>query len=557
MASSLDKSIDLKHYVRLLWRRKGIILLCAVTTVCITLVALSFMPKEYQSEVTLMIEDRRPLTRELEQVMGGAATTTGSYRGVDEARLSKLVGRVRSRPFLERVIRILRMTEDPTVQAEAEARQKNHPELSVDDLAVRILVRGLQGRIQFGSAGTGIYKIVVGDFSPENAQLLAKWISELFVDVTIQNALEQIRSAREFGQEQLHIYEEQLSRSEQALEKYKGSLIEKDLSRSVVRGENLLTAEALLRRMKEEESTLESVAKPISRAAAQEGLAGTETAVRANPDVAELIGRIDASLEKAVRDRLASDPSAADPTVWPPLGHVENLWRDLYQEVDNQVAAIYPDRDLASRDTITRHVFTEIGLDARTRTIEFLSDSIQIYKAQAQSTPENELELTRMENEVAKNRELLASFRAQLVASDVSQAVETTNLGLRVEILDPAQLPLSPSRPARMKILMAAILVGPLLGAAFALLVEVMDPTLRSLDDIRRVFPEPVLGITPLLGKMAPRSRGLRRYWVPGVLTGVLLLTAAFFVMRTTVLRDVAIVGKPVQTVNPEEEITP
>jgi uncharacterized protein involved in exopolysaccharide biosynthesis len=554
MANSLDKSIDLQHYFRLLWRRKGIIILCSATAVCVTAISLTFIPKEYQSEVTLVIEDRRPLTRELEQVMGGSSLSSGDYRA-DEARLSKLVGRVKSRPFLERVVRILRMEEDPTIRAQAAELQQDYPAQSIDELAVRILVRRLENRIQFGSAGPGIFRIIVSDYSPENAQLLAKWISELFVDVTIQTALDQIRTAREFGAEQLRIYEEELARSEEALEQHKGSLIEVNFAQNVVRAENLLAAEALLRRMKEESATLESLAKPISRAATQAGLTGAEDRIREGSDIREVTERLYASLEKAVRDRLAVEGSV-DPLAWPPQGQVENLWRQLYQALEIQVETLFPDRVATDRDTMTRHVFTLIGLDVRHRAIQFLEASLRDFKTQAQSTPENELELSRLENEVAKNRQLLASFRAQLVASDVSQAVETTNLGLRVEILDPAQAPLAPSRPNKMKILLAAMLVGPLLGAAFALLVEVMDPTLRSLDEIRRLSPEPVLGITPLLGSIDTK-KGLRRYWIPGVVTGVLLLTVAFFVMRGTVLRDLAVAGRPVQTVNPEEEIVP
>jgi len=270
--------------------------------------------------------------------MGGSGLSSGDYRA-DEARLSKLVGRVKSRPFLERVVKILRMEEDPTVRAQAAELQKNYPEQSIDELAVRILVRRLGGRIQFGSAGPGIFRIIVSDYSPENAQLLAKWISELFVDVTIQTALDQIRSAREFGAEQLHIYEEELTRSEEALERHKGSLIEENFAQNVVRAGNLMAAEALLRRMKEEAATLESLAKPISRAATQAGLTGTEGRITEGSDIREPTERLYASLEKAVRDRLAVE-AAVDPLAWPPQGRVENLWRQLYRALEIQVESL-------------------------------------------------------------------------------------------------------------------------------------------------------------------------------------------------------------------------
>src|SRR5258706_16297020 len=125
------------------------------------------------------------------------------------------------------------------------------------------------------------------------------------------------------------------------------------------------------------------------------------------------------------------------------------------------------------------------------------------------------MEVARLEEEVKKDRDLLQSFQAQTVASDVSQAVETTNLGLRLEIVDPGQVPLAPSRPNRVRVYMAAFLVGPLIGVGFAFLGELLDPTLRSLDDIKRIAPEPVYGVLPRLFAAGQKRRGWKRYWVP------------------------------------------
>ena len=107
------------------------------------------------------------------------------------------------------------------------------------------------------------------------------------------------------------------------------------------------------------------------------------------------------------------------------------------------------------------------------------------------------------------------NLRDQLVSTTTRQAMESADLGVLPKIYDPAKQPLVPSRPDRMKILLAALLLGPVLGAGLAFLGETTDATLRTLEDIRRVVPEPVLCTTPLLRKLQPRQRGLRRYWLP------------------------------------------
>jgi hypothetical protein len=129
--------------------------------------------------------------------------------------------------------------------------------------------------------------------------------------------------------------------------------------------------------------------------------------------------------------------------------------------------------------------------------------------------------------------------------------METTDLGLRIDIVDPAPYPLEPSWPDSKKILLLSLLMGPMLGVGFAFLSEVLDPTLRTLADIQRVAPEPVLGTLPLIDDVVPRPTGFRRYWIPVTLIGVVLVTTAFFVARATVLPNLGPSTTPVKAVEP------
>lgn len=553
MEHTPDKQVDLHHYYRVVWRRKGLILLCSVVVICATLVALAFMREEFQAEATLMIEDRPALVPEVEQAMGGGVRRPTTGRTEDEMLLSAMYTRIRSRPFLERVIRILRMEEDPTVLDQARSRLDQHPELTLDEMAVRLLVQGLRSRIHVQSGGTGVYKIIAADFTPENAQLLARWISELFVDVTIKSDLEQIRIAREFGAEQLRVYEEQLQRSEDALEQFQGSMIEQGLAQNRVRASNYNLAEAMARRAEQETSAAQDRAWSFLRAIASTGLSAEP--LRSAPEVEALTRRITSEMQRAIFDALAS--TTTDPDAWSSQPGISVMRRNLYDGLDTKAAQLYPDAAPGDRDKVVRCVFAQIEADVQAHAASVLNGAIKTFKRQAQSAPERDLELARLQSEVAKNQQLLASFRAQMVASDIVQAVETNNLGSQIEIIDPAQLPLSASRPNRLKILMASLLMGPLLGVGFAFIAEVMDSTLRTAGDIQRVVPEPILGMTPLLSRKLPRRRGIRRRLIPALTAGVLLLTAVFFVTRNTVFKDVALTEKPVTLVNPEEVASP
>ncbi len=552
MASSLDKTVDLGSYARLLWRRKSILMLAAATTVCATLIALTFIPSEYESEVTLMIEESRLISDELEDLMGGLGSQP-SRRGIDEERMSRLMGRIRSRPFLERVIRMLKMNEDPLIREQAEARSQRYPEVSADEMAIRILQDNLQSRIRFGSAGTGIYKVIVADYSAENAQVLAKWISELFVDTSDQESLERIKAAREFGTEQLRIYEEQLRRSENALERYNRSVIERNLTHSVVRRENLTLAEALHRRMIDEATIARVRLKPHTQSLLELGIVTDQPVLREDSEIKDLAQSLSAALQNDLLDQLGSN--TGDVGDWTPPLSYSNLRRDLLQRIELVSADYYRDVAPEVLRVVTTHAFSKFDLEAQQAAADMIGGAISTYKRQAESSPGGAIELTRLESEVETNRRLLQSFQAQLVASDVSQAVEMTKLGLQIEILDPARMPLSPSRPNRMKILAASLFLGALLGTGIAFLSETLDPVMRSLSDFAKIVPEPLLGTTPLLSHVTDHRPWVRRHWIPLALALVIGVTGAVFLIRSSVLQSWATTGQPVKVVNPEGSI--
>ena len=550
MSSSLDASIDPKQYARMFWRRKGVIVLCATTVICTAIIALEFVPKEYEAEASLMIEERQKLSSQIEDVMGGMGPGTGGGYRVDEKRMDKLVGRVRSRPFLEKVVRLLRMHEDPQVLAQADLAIKQLPDVTREEMATRIIVSQLRPKIRFEMTGSGIYKIIVADHVPENAQLLARWISEVFVDVSAQGTLDELKRSHDFGAEQLKIYEEKVRTSELALQRYQASQIEADLSRNFVREGNVSVAEALYQRVLDEAEMARMRVLPLARDVTDAGLDARKNAVLNDADVQRHAEGLASTLKEALTDRLVGEARSAGE--WPPTGSYADLRRGLLQLIERNSAADPEGSD----ERVVRAVFATLDHRAHSEAATELGQAIALFKTRAQSKPRGEMELSRLEAELANNRTLLRSFEAQLVASEVTQAMEMTDLGLRIEILDPPQLPFAPARPNRQKIMMAAMLMGPLIGAGIAFATELLDTTLRTMRDFQRVFDMPVLGTTPLLSRMDLSGGGVRRYWVQVALSGVLLVTLVFFLTRDTLVAKIAqSASHPVQVIDPDEAV--
>ena len=235
------------------WRRKWLILLSMVAAVCVAVITLAVVPKVYESRVTLLVEDSQLVSAEIEKAMGGIKQAPRRY-GNDGERMARMVGRIRSFPFLERVVRLLKMDEDPVIRAEAQKRRQRAPG------GQRRRAGGPDPRR--GPAGTHPFRgRRLGSGLPGHRRRLqpaertgAREVDQRAVRRHLQPDVPRPASGppTQFGSEQAEIYEEQLHRSEEALEDYKKSLIEQDLTRRLVRSENLDRAQALNNRLAEE-----------------------------------------------------------------------------------------------------------------------------------------------------------------------------------------------------------------------------------------------------------------------------------------------------------------
>jgi hypothetical protein len=370
------------------------------------------------------------------------------------------------------------------------------------------------------------------------------------VDTSNQNALEDLNKAREFGQEQLKIYEQRLAEAEEELEQYKQLMIQQDFEQGAVTESNVNVAEALYRKILDEAELARLRTLPYSTDLSNSILSDARDQIFAEPRVQNQARGLSSALIEEVRNRLLS--SGTQNGEWPPPGSYTTMRRGLLQLLERLVDERFPDATSSDRDVLARFVFTSLDRDAHDRAAEYLGQEIAQFRRKAQLGPRDELELARLQNEVQTAQDLLQSFQAQLVASDVSQAVAATDMGKKIEIIDPAQLPLSPAEPDRPKILVAAILMGPFFGILLGLAVEVADSTLRSLKDFQRVFDGPIIGTAPLISRSeGPRHR-LRGYAIPTAITLVVVLTVAFFLSKDAFLSEEGGLDAPVVVVDPE-----
>ena len=96
-----------------------------------------------------------------------------------------------------------------------------------------------------------------------------------------------------------------------------------------------------------------------------------------------------------------------------------------------------------------------------------------------------------LEHEVESNRKIFESMSSRLKETMVSEGMENTN----VVVIDLAEVPTRPVAPRVLLNIFLSILIGAFGGSALCLLIESLDNTLKSPEDIEHSAQLPVLGV--------------------------------------------------------------
>jgi len=107
------------------------------------------------------------------------------------------------------------------------------------------------------------------------------------------------------------------------------------------------------------------------------------------------------------------------------------------------------------------------------------------------------LELVQLETQRANQQTRLSV----LLQSAEELRLSMTRYTTRISVFEPAELPAAPIGSQRMRNIMLAAVVGLMAGVGLAFLIEYIDDTVRTPDDVKQVLPLSVLGILPYVAK--------------------------------------------------------
>lgn len=160
-------------------------------------------------------------------------------------------------------------------------------------------------------------------------------------------------------------------------------------------------------------------------------------------------------------------------------------------------------------------------IQERSKEQDRLRNKIKMYEQRMQLSPEVELQYKELTRGHAMALQTYNDLQKKVTDSMMATELEHRQEGEQFRVLDPANLPDTPSFPNRPLFAAGGFAGGLALGLGLTLVMELRDTAVRTEKDVEFALKLPVIAIVPVVGGLAESSSQARaRMFVPDSKTG-------------------------------------
>jgi polysaccharide chain length determinant protein (PEP-CTERM system associated) len=160
---------------------------------------------------------------------------------------------------------------------------------------------------------------------------------------------------------------------------------------------------------------------------------------------------------------------------------------------------------------------------------------IASYQQRIDVVPTRESEMTQLTRDYSTLQSGYQSLLEKKEQSKISASLERQQIGEQFQLLDQARLPEKPYSPNRHMINLVGLLGGLGLGLGLIALLEYLDHSFRTDDEVTDVLKVTVLAVVPLMQSDAERRKALRRRIAVGCSLGATVAACLAVVVYTFV----------------------
>lgn len=472
---------DVAKYLRMLVKHRFVIIGVIVTALVIGLVVSLLMTPIYTASTMIQID------RESTRVLGSESETAESPSLIQaEEFFQTQYGLLRSRSLAERVVDKLGLANSDAflkaMDIEYSAASGATPAQTLASRR-RLVLKVVQNNLTVTPIrGSRHVKLTFESPDPEMAARIVNAFGEGFIQASLERKFESTVYVRDFLEQSIAQTKAKLEDAERQLVSYAEQqqiISVTDQSSAQMGGQqeslssrNLSTLNASL-----------AAARANRIAAEEKWRSARSTPLLSLPDVLQN-GAVQRLSEE--RARLRADYEQKLRVYQPDYPEMRQLQARI-AEIDSEMNAI-----AASVRTSIQSQYT-IALNQE----RALERQVGGLKGEVLDLRNRSIQYNILQREVDTGRTLYDGLLQRYKEVGVTGGVTANN----ISIIDPAIVPTAPSKPDIRLNLFIAGLLGLVLGVLAALLLEALDESLVTPDDVEQKLSLPVLGVAPLLAK--------------------------------------------------------
>lgn len=468
---------DPRFYLRVILRRKWLILLVFAVVVGASTLYTTRQPRVYAAQISLIIDPKEP--RFLDSQIQDVNNDTGSYYWANKEYLETQFKIIQSRAVSQRVVEKLGLNADPAFLGLTKVQdEKRRQELMAKIDAVAIL----QAKIRVEPVkDSRVSLIKIEDSDPNRAALLANEVAQAYMDELLAQKLKLTENASKWLDEQRGSLSDAATSSELALYTYRkqADILAIDDRASMVSQKLQETSRALtevqlkIAGLKARVAAIRNVQQ--TQGAEDRLWAEALPAARENENLKSLKSRLQ-TLKNECTD-LQSRYLDGHPKLIECREKLAVAEKDVERELSNLVLS------------------TEAELREAIEKERNLRELFEGAKAEAFDLEKKKVELDKFKQDSENAKRQYESVYKRLKDIELSGALRTSN----VKVLDAARPSMGPIRPNVPQGVTMGVIAGLILGLGLALLLEFLDSSVASQQEVEERLGLTFLGFVPTI----------------------------------------------------------
>ncbi|MBW2616270.1 MAG: protein GumC [Deltaproteobacteria bacterium] len=485
------ENLDITKYLDMVLRRKWWIIIPFLLTVLAGLSYALITPRIYEAQTLILVQPQKVPGEFVRAIVSSDV----------EDRLRTITQQVTSRTNLERIIEEYQLYSKPT---------KNNLLL---EAKVGLFRKSVEIVVSKGARGGKAFTISFRGRNPEKVMQVTNNLASSFISENLKIRESHVLGTSAFLADELESVRKRLAEKEARLkeyrQKYMGGM-----------PEHIQTNLRILDRLQDELAQLNNTMQDVQNrklilqnqiAEAEimqkqmSGLEGGNSLIEF--DSSSGTGDVGSEELRALKKKLIlleSRYTANHPDVRRTKNMIAKLEsKETEQETESdesevesaEVAPVFP-----MGENFLKPQLQQIDLEIRNLKNEIRKVQAKgaSYQKKVEDTPKREQELISLNRDYDNLKKLYDSLLNRKLEAEIAVSMEKKQKGEQFRVIDPAKIPIRPIEPDVRKIILITLVLGLGLGGGLAYLVETMDTSYKTPDDIEKELDIPILISMPI-----------------------------------------------------------